>query len=78
MKKYNKYLSHISMVGIHAENAKSAQSFDFKTLLSLLKGLAVIKNEALMDAALTDSQKDTIEYIAEKSAFHINEVFEGR
>jgi len=76
MKRYNEYMSRISMVKIHAENAKEAGLLDFDSMLAYLKNDAIIKNEALADEILTDDEKDVIEYVAEKVAFGINELYE--
>ena len=76
MKRYNEYMSRISMVKIHAENAKEAGLLDFDAMLAYLKNDAIIKNEALADEILTDDEKDVIEYVAEKVAFGINELYE--
>lgn len=76
MKRYNEYMSRISMVKIHAENAKKAGLLDFDSMLAYLKSDALIKNEALTDGILTDDEKDVIEYVAEKVAFDINELYE--
>ena len=76
MKRYNEYMSRISMVKIHAENAKEFGLLDFDAMLAYLKNDAIIKNEALVDEILTDDEKDVIEYVAEKVAFDINELYE--
>ncbi len=76
MKRYNEYMSRISMVKIHAENTKEAGLLDFDAMLAYLKNDAIIKNEALSDEILTDDEKDVIEYVAEKVAFDINELYE--
>ena len=76
MKRYNEYISRIAMVKIHAENAKEAGLLDFDAMLAYLKNDAIIKNEALADKILEDSEKDVIEYVAEKVAFDINELYE--
>lgn len=76
MKRYNEYMSRISMVKIHAENAKEVGLLDFDAMLAYLKNDAIIKNEALVDEILTDDEKDVIEYVAEKVAFDINKLYE--
>ena len=76
MKRYNEYISRIAMVKIHAENAKEAGCLDFNSMLEYLKIDAIIKNEALSDEILEDSEKDVIEYVAGKVAFDINELYE--
>ncbi len=76
MKRYNEYMSRISMVKIHAENAKEAGFLDFNAMLDYLKKGAIIKNEAMADEILTDSEKNVVEYVAEKVAFDINELYE--
>lgn len=75
MKRYNEYISRIAMVKIHAENAKEAGCLDFNSMLEYLKKYAIIKNEALADVILEVSEKDVIEYVAEKVAFDINELY---
>ena len=76
MRRYNEYMSRIAMIKIHAENAKEGHLLDFDAMVEYLKGAARIKNEALSDEILTDGERDAIEYVAEKAAFYIIELYE--